>query len=538
MKLKMIGIMVLIALLAFSTVPIVSHAGSPPTFTPPSNLKMGSFVADPEVVGGNATNLSKWFSMSWGINQAYQVGAVDYPYQFLYGNFYQNGQQVVQPIQVEFTINWTLALDNAPPHVAATAWTNLGAPSWGAFGTGSAAANYPVHVFFFQGNTTLLEYNVTTITTQSTYTVPSFMPTGATNGSFYIVVQTNYWEFPWDNPLGYSAGYRTIVVGEGEFNALNSHVTGKPTTSVDAGLTGASALLNWTFSAGEWNVTFLHFLNNNPADLSSSNIQILQYDNFTYKQTGGIVHLRYNFSLDQVSGVYAWQFHEGITDYGTSFIVYNNVTVQQSGDKPPMISIYIKPASQGGSEQISIYARDAKNSSIFMEISVWYGNDIYTVPNATFENVIYYFAPANVTSGTNYTLPSFTNDFYGELNVEVLSENIYHEWNNSYASSVVKSNIYDNGSFHLPGPAKSWITSPFSSPLNALFLVAGIGLFIYSVHESGLEGAARRKIMQGLGSPFMDFRTHYLAAVGLFLLAFVNWSLLFATITSWGGLIP
>jgi hypothetical protein len=159
------------------------------------------------------------------------------------------------------------------------------------------------------------------------------------------------------------------------------------------------------------------------------------------------------------------------------------------------------------------------------------------VPNATFENVIYYFAPANVTSGTNYSLPSFTNDFYGELNVEVLSENIYHEWNNSYASSVVKSNIY-NGSFHLPGPAKSWITSPFSSPLNALFLVAGIGLFIYSVHESGLEGAARRKIMQGLGSPFMDFRTHYLAAVGLFLLAFVNWSLLFATITSWGGLIP
>ena len=41
MKLKMVGIMVLIALLAVSTVPIVSHAANSPTFTPPSNLKIG-----------------------------------------------------------------------------------------------------------------------------------------------------------------------------------------------------------------------------------------------------------------------------------------------------------------------------------------------------------------------------------------------------------------------------------------------------------------------------------------------------------------
>ena len=541
MKLKMIGILALIVLLAFSTVPMVSHAASSPTFTPPSNLKMGSFVADPEVVGGNATNLSKWFSMSWGINQAYQVGAVDYPYQFLYGNFFQNGQQVVQPIQVEFTINWTVVNNNNPLGIGEPGWTDLGAFTGfqtGVFDSGepgSSLGNYPIHVFYIQ-NSTVLEYNVTTEQGQATYTVPSFIPTSAFNGSFYIVVQVEYAI----DTLGYvgQEGYRTILVGEGEFNALNSHVSGKPTTSVNAGLTGASALLNWTFSGGEWNVTFVHFLNNNPADLSSSNIQILQYNNFTYKQTGGIVHLRYNFSLDQTSGVYAWQFHEGITNYGTSFVVYNNVTVQQSGDKPPMISIYIKPASQGGNEQISVYAKDAKNSSIFLEISVWYGNDIYTVPDPSFENVIYYFAPVNVTSGTNYTLPSFTNDFYGELNVEVLSENIYHEWNNSYASSVVKSNAYNNGSFQFPSPAKSWVTSPFSSPLNALFLVAGIGLFIYSIHESGLEGAAKRKIMQGFNAPFLDVRTHYLAAIVLVLMAFLNWSLLFATITSWGGLIP
>ncbi|MEM0159837.1 MAG: hypothetical protein QW393_03720, partial [Candidatus Micrarchaeaceae archaeon] len=82
--------------------------------TIPSNLQMGSFVADPQVVGGNAAQLARWFSASWGINQAYQVGAVDYPYQFLYGNFFQNGQEVVQGIQVELTINTSVALNNAP----------------------------------------------------------------------------------------------------------------------------------------------------------------------------------------------------------------------------------------------------------------------------------------------------------------------------------------------------------------------------------------------------------------------------------------
>ena len=541
MNVRKAWVFLLLSFLVISIIPMASYASSSPTFTPPSNLKMGSFVADPEIAGGNATNLSKWFSMSWGINQAYQVGAVDYPYQFLYGDFFQNGQQVVQSVQVEFTINWTRVASTDPLGIGEPGWTDLGAFTGlqtGVFDTGepgSSLGNYPVHVFYIQ-NSTVLEYNVTTEQGQSTYIAPSFIPTSASNGSFYIVIQAEY-AIDTLGEVG-QKGYRTIYVGEGEFNALNSHVTGKPTTSVNAGLTGASALLNWTFSAGEWNVTFVHFLNNNPADLSSSNIQVLQHDNFTYKQTGGIAHLRYNFSLNQVSGVYAWQFHEGITDYGTSFIVYNNITVQQSGDKPPMISIYIKPASQGGSEQISIYAKDAKNSSIFMEISVWYGNDIYTVPNATFENVIYYFAPANVTSGTNYTLPSFTSNFYGELNVEVLSENTYHQWNNSYASSFVKPDYINNGSYHFPGPSPSWVTSPFSSPLNALFLVAGIGLFIYSVHESGLEGAARRKVLQGLNAPFLDVRTHYLAAVLLFLLAFVNWSLLFTTITSWGGLVP
>jgi hypothetical protein len=545
-KIKRITILALLSVLVLSTVSIAGHASAVSNFTPPSNLKMGSFVADPQVTGGNASQLGKWFSMSWGINQAYSVGAVDYPYQFLYGNFYQNGQEVVQPIQVEFTINWT-AVRAHEEIVTDGSWTGLGAPTWttagvitaqGAFSTGlvDSLYNNRVHVFFIQ-NSTLEEYNVTTAQGQSTYPVPSFYPTSAVNGSFFIVVQVAYAMWHFGEGWGTNEGYRTIYVGEGEFNALNSHVSGTPTTVVNSQLTGAAALLNWTFSAGEWNATFVHYLNNNPSDTSSSNIQILQYDNFTYKQTGGMAHLKYNFTSSQPSGVYGWRFYEGITDYGTSFIVYNNITVQQSGDRPPMISIYIKSAKQGQTEQISIYAKDAKNSSIFLEISVWYGNDIYTVPDPSYENVIYYFAPANVTSGTNYSLPSFTNSFYGELNVEVLSENIYHEWNNSYASSVVISNVFGNGSFHYP-PTFSWFVSPISGPLNFIFLLGGIGLFIYSVHESGLEGRERRLRMQGFDAPLMDIRTHYLAAIILLIFAFINWSIVLTTITSWRVTIP
>ena len=538
MNVRKAWVFLLLSFLVISIIPMASYASSSPTFTPPSNLKMGSFVADPEIVGGNATNLSKWFSMSWGINQAYQVGASTYPYQFLYGNFYQNGRQTVQPIQVEFTINWTKVASTDPLGIGEPGWTDLGSFTGfqdGVFDTGepgSSLGNYPIHVFYVQ-NSTILEYNVTTEQGQSTYTVPSFMPISAVNGSFYIIVQIEY-AIDTLGEVG-QMGYRTVYVGEGEFNILQLNTDGPPTPVVNG---QGPAYLNLSFSGGDWNVEFVHFLNNNPGNNSTSNIQILQRYNFTFTQTRGTVRLMYNFTSSNPAGVYGWRLYEGITGYGSTFVVHNNVTIQQSGDKPPLISIYIKPASQGGNEQISVYAKDAKNSSIFLEISVWYGDNPYIVPYPSFSNVIYYFAPANVTSGANYTLPSFTSNFYGELNVEVLSENIYHEWNNSYASSVVKSNVYNNGSYNSPGPTQSWITSPFSGPLNAVFLVAGIGLFIYSVHESGLEGAARRRIMQGLNAPFLDVRTHYLAAVVLFLLAFVNWSLLFATVTSWGGWIP
>ncbi len=538
MKTKLLSL-VLAAILIGSISLETSLAASPP------NVQMGTFEPDPQATawGGSPSGIGKWFSASWGVNQAYQVGAVDYPYQFLYGDFYQNGQEVVQGVMVQFSINWS-AVANDP----GLAWllpipgdgaTLLGAPPGASLGTGigSGAISYlsghPIRVFYVQ-NGTVLEQNVSTSTSTGTYTVPVFIPTSANSGPFYIVFQTAEY-----NMIGQFEGYEPIYIGEGEFNALNSHVSGKPTSVVNSLGIQANALLNWSFSAGEWNATFVHYLNNNPSDNASSNIQILQYDNFTYKSTGGTIDLQYNFSSSQPSGVYGWRFHEGVTDYGTSFIVYNNATSVASGDKPPMISIWIKPASQGGNEEIYITARDNKSTWVGLEVSVWYGNDPYTVPNPSYENVLYYFAPYNVSTGTNLSLPSFSNIFYGELNVEVISHNSYNLWNNSYAQSVVRSNVYQNGSggnfFQNSVPL---LVEPFISPINALFLVAGLGILLWSIHRSGIEARVVRKAERGLGNGGFYVPTHYLTAFVLIVLSFVNWSLVFSMITNWGGMIP
>ncbi len=251
--------------------------------------------------------------------------------------------------------------------------------------------------------------------------------------------------------------------------------------------------------------------------------------------------LRYNFSSSSPSGVYGWRFHEGITSYGASFIVYNNASSILSGDKLPMISIYIKQSAQGQNEIVSITAKDNRSSWIDLEVSVWYGNDPYTVPDPFYENVLYYFAPYNVSNGQNISLPSFSNIFYGELNVEVISHNSYNLWNNSYAQSVVKSNIYQNGTGggNLFQNSVAWLVNPFVSPINALFLVAGIGMLLFSIHRSGIDANMFKRAMRGAtqnGGFFLP--THYMAAIVLIAFSVINWTLLFSYVTSWGGFLP
>jgi hypothetical protein len=208
-----------------------------------------------------------------------------------------------------------------------------------------------------------------------------------------------------------------------------------------------------------------------------------------------------------------------------------------SGDNPPSVSIWIKPAQQNPQEIVSIKATDLKSSVIYLQVSIWFSNDPYTIPSPSFSNVYYYFAPYAVSNGQNISI-NFTDTFYGELNVQVISHNSYGMWNNSYAQSVVKENLITSTPGWSPPNIDSWFTYPFASLENSFFFVIGVLLLFLSIHESGLEENIRKRMMQQLGGIAGNVKTHYLAAIFFFFLSVLNWPMIFAAISSWGHLIP
>jgi hypothetical protein len=203
------------------------------------------------------------------------------------------------------------------------------------------------------------------------------------------------------------------------------------------------------------------------------------------------------------SGVYAWQFSENFTKYGSVFVVYNNASVTHA---PPMISISIIPHTQGENATIYITARDQLSTTIDIMVTIWYGNDQYTVPDPAYANVIYYFKPYILNNGQAINI-SIYNSFYGNLNVEVLSENNYNVWNNSYATALVKAEVYQNGTPPIISKItlSDLFTTPIASPLNILLFLIGIaGLFYESKQR----------------------RPNYLLGLIFIGLSFINWGLI------------
>ena len=454
----------------------------------PSSWQMGSFAPPSEYLKAHSIDpnaINQWFRANFSINQAYQVGASSNPYQFLVGNFYQNGQNAPQEINVYFQINWGTGM-GFPFNGAPTGWS-------------FDPQDYGVNVFFIQGNNILMQHVDTSPPINPNgwinYTA-SFVPTSAQNGSFYIefdiMLTPSFW---WA-----SAYWVAVMIGEGEYSMLNAHTVGTPTTVVSD---GGKASITWAFNEGSWTAQFIHFKDNDPTDNSPSNIQVLMIKNFNYIETGGIETLSYTFPTNASSGVYAWQFSENFTHYGSVFIVYNNASVTHT---PPMISISIIPRTQGENATIYITARDQLSTTIDIMVTIWYGNDQYTVPDPAYANVIYYFKPYILNNGQTINI-SIYNSFYGNLNVEVLSENSYNAWNNSYASALIKAEAYQNGT----PPVISQITlsdlfaTPIASPLNILLFFIGIaGLFFESKQK----------------------RPNYMLGLIFIGLSFINWGLI------------
>jgi hypothetical protein len=313
-----------------------------------------------------------------------------------------------------------------------------------------------------------------------------------------------------------------LYIGEGEYVNSQAHVIGTPTHIVNSGGLDNIASVEWAFSGGTWSAKFEHYINNNPADNSSANIQVLQTTNFSYKTTGGIENLSYTFNPEQAGGVYAWNFIQNYSvSYGEVFIVYNNMTTIET-DTPPMISITIVPHVQGSNSSIYITAGDKKSSVIYIMVSVWFSNDRYTIPSPSYANVIMYWEPYTLNNGKTENI-SVYNTFYGNLNVEVLSENTYGLWNNSYASAIVKSNIYQNGTLPPFQDISKWLVSPFSSTLNIILLACGVLLLFYDFSKFSKP----QLIGKGANATtYAPTQVHLYIPLILIALSFVNWALL------------
>lgn len=495
-------------------------SSAPATFS--LNVPMGQFIPDQQAKsdwGAFPVDIGKWFSASWGVNPAYGVGAVAYPYQYVYGNAYQSGISVTEDVIVQLTINWTVAV-----HYASLNGTHLGAPQWGWLGTYSdqlslGEGQYPVKVEIIQGGKVLNTENVTTAFLgggSSTFTVPAFVdPQPIANGSFYIVFLTALFT-PTGIGLDTFLGYIPIYIGHGDFKPVVARIVGNPTDVVKG--TG-QASVEWAFSAGNWNVKFVYFKDGMANDTRPSNIEVMQWNNFTYVETGGLKILTYNFTSANLIGIYAWIFSETVTGYGKHFVVYDK------GNAPvPEVIIWISPGTQEDNETVSIISIQNSSPYINLQVVIWYGNDINLVPSPTMAGVVEYFTPYNVSSGQNKSI-SFTNSMNGELNVEVLSKNAQGQSNNSFAMQRIK-----NQSVVTPPPPfhgnTTWFpVSPFSSTFNELFLLGGVGLFAYSAYDSSRNSAQRKMSMfsrRGQGPGFY-FPTHYAAAIFLIILSLVNW---------------
>lgn len=523
---KMITIALIMGILILSSLSL--GYSSPFPSSPPSAplVPLGSFSVDLNSVanwGINAAQVGDWFSASWSTNQAEAVGAVNYPYQFLFGDLFQTGKISVQSISVQFNINWSIveqhpavSLEGAPGDGA----TVYGSPINEAISTGIGSgavpyfSGYPVKVYIV--NTTgsvLAEQSIFTSKGNSNYEV-TLQPSTAANGVFYVefyVMMYTEWNA---QPIKYFPLY----LGTGEFNQVVANV--ENATSLVRG--PGEANLTLEFSGGLWNVSFEHIINGNASDMSPTNIQVLKVYNFSYRSTGGSITLHFNFSVNDSPGIYLWSFNESITHYGATYLVHDvSRTVAL-----PDIHIWMSPGVLDGQETIGILPV-YNESPIHLQVTIWYGNDVNLIPPASGANVLYFQSPFTVVSGYNQTI-SFKNTMDMHLNVLVIA-NYSDIYNQSSDFVTIGSNVTAIAN----GNISAWFpVSPFSSTLNELFLLGGVGLFAYSAYDSSRNSVQRKMSMfsrRGQGPGFY-FPTHYAAAIFLIIMALVNWVAIYHSI--------
>ena len=513
---------------------------------PLSSLQVGSFQVDPRGVQNwhvSAAGVEKWFTASWGTNIAEKVGAVDYPYQFLYGNLFMNGQLESQSITVNVVLNWSMI--KAFPAVALLALpgdgaTIQGAPTGEAISTGIGSgaigyfSGYPFHIYIETSNGSALATTMLyTSTSTSDYQV-TLQPDRGYNGTIYIEIYSMMYT-EWN---AQPVKYFPLYVGVGQFTQLTANVQGS--TSVVKG--SGPAFLNFTFNAGNWSVNFDKVLNGNPANESATNLQVLQTYHFTYSGTGGAKQLIYNFTSINSPGIYVWMINESVTKYGSTYVVHDLKT-----KVPPKVLMWMSPGKLDGQETVSVtVVSNTSQTNITVYLSIWYGTDEYMVPPAGASNVLLYNSPYSVISGQNLTL-SFRNSMDGQLNLQVIA-NASGDFNLTRDFTTIGNNVTGPPG----GNVSAWFIWPpwDGGPVNQLLLLGGGILILYSLGASlgnvevddrvrKAERIRNRELSMGEKVAYRmpanltsAYSAHFGAAIFLLALSVINWNLVLTAITS------
>ena len=538
------AILAVTILMVMSSMVVIGMAGASS-----NSLAMGSWQVDPSAVQNwqvNATDVNKWFSASWGTNVAESVGAVNSPYQFLYGNFFFNGKLSAQSITVNIAINWAEAEKYAATpeffSIPGAGATGLGAPFDEVISTGIGAgtvsyfSGFPFHVYVQTANgSTLASTSLYTSTSSSNYHV-TVQPNQGYNGTIYIEVYAMMYT-RWDaQPIKYFPLY----IGVGQFTQLTANVQGS--TSLVKG--SGPAYLNFTFNAGNWTVNFDKVINSNPQNLSATNLQVLQTSHFTYAGTGGTKTLVYNFTSADSAGIYVWMFNESVTKYGSTYVVHDLRT-----SFPPKVILWMSPGKLDGQETVSIITvTNTSQMNITIYVSIWYGTDEYLVPPPGSSNILYSNSPYHVISGQNFTL-NFKNSMDGQLNMQVIA---------NASGSLNLSRDFTTIATNTTGPPTGNITNWFVWPpwgpgsdfLNIISFIGGIGVLLYAIGVSlsdvEVEDEARKAmkmreraamlgehISEGssqftgnliMGSP------HFGVAIALLVMSIINWTAIFGAL--------
>ena len=541
-KLTIIGIIAVLVMTAGMSTVYASSSSL-------SSLQMGSWQVDPSAVQNwkvDAGQVDQWFSASWGTNVAESAGAVNYPYQFLYGNFFFNGKLSAQSITVNIAINWTEAEKYAATPIFSPApgdgATGLGAPSGEVISTGigsgavSYFSGYPIHVYVMSANgTTLGSGQIYTSTSTSDYSL-TLQPTTVYNGTVYVEMYAMMYT-EWNaQPIKYFPLY----IGVGKYTQLVANVQGS--TSLVKGL--GPAYLNFTFNAGNWSINFDHVLNGNPQNMSATNLQVLRTYHFTYASTGGNKQLIYNFTSSNPPGIYVWTFNESVTKYGSTYVVHD-----LRASFPPKVLTWMSPGKLDGQETVSVtVVSNVSQENITVYVSVWYGTDEYMLPPSGASNVLYSNSPFQLISGQNFTL-TFKNTMDGQLNLQVIA-NASGNLNLTRDFTTIGNNV----SSPPGGNISSWFVWPpwSGGPVNELLLLGGGILVLYSLIASAgnvevdetvrkAEKIRNRELSMGEKVGYRmpmnltsTYSAHFGGAIILLVLSVINWDKVVSSIPGAG----